>query len=457
MENKKNKVIENTPEKKLNIGLFIDTWFPMIDGVISVVDNYAKRLKDYANVTVFTVASRDKKFVDNFPYRVVRCQQLNLPGLDYDLGMPGFDAKFQKELKESKLDIVHIHSPFSVGKAGVNYAKKHKIPCVATNHSQFKQDFFKATKSPALTDILLSNIMKVFNSCDENWSVNEKTAELFYEYGLHEMPNVMRNGTDFNSQEVDKYNIDIRAKYGINPNDKVLIFVGRMVDLKNIPFLIDAFNLVVKKDNSFKLILVGDGLRLDHYKKTVADLGIEKNVIFTGKVSDKITLGSLYKNCDLLVFPSYYDTDGLTKKEAGAFKKPTLVLENSFTSSDIVDCVNGYIAKNSIESFANKIFEIFDNKELYNTVCENALRDIYVYWDSIVRTAFERYKVLIYQKKMRNRAIAKKGQYTKTIKATQKKHQEIKQNNAKKAKKVREKAKKNKKTIKNIKKQKNTN
>ena len=41
--------------KKLKVGLFIDTWYPMVDGVIMVVDNYAKRLSEFCDVTVFTV------------------------------------------------------------------------------------------------------------------------------------------------------------------------------------------------------------------------------------------------------------------------------------------------------------------------------------------------------------------------------------------------------------------
>ena len=39
--------------RRLKIGLFIDTFFPMVDGVVMVVDNYARRLKKYADVTVF--------------------------------------------------------------------------------------------------------------------------------------------------------------------------------------------------------------------------------------------------------------------------------------------------------------------------------------------------------------------------------------------------------------------
>lgn len=437
-------------DKKLNIGLFIDTFFPMIDGVVNVVDNYAKRLVKYANVTVFTIAPRDKNYVDNFPYKVVRCQKMDIPGLDYDLAMPKFDAKFNEELKNAKLDIVHIHSPFAIGKAGVNYAKKHHIPAVATNHSQFKQDFFNATKSPAITEILLATIMKTFNRCDENWSVNPKTAELFYDYGLRKMPKLMKNGTDFDCNETEKYDVDIKSKYAIGENDKVLIYVGRIVDLKNIQFLIDAFDIISKKDSSFKLVLAGDGLRLEYYKKMAKTMGLEDKIIFTGKISDRVLLGSLYKNADLLVFPSYYDTDGLTKKEAAAFKTPTLVLENSFAGSDIVDNVNGYVAKNSVQDFANKVFDIFENKQVYDSVCQNCLDQIYANWDSIVDLAFEEYKKLIQAKKIE--IIGKKmfKNYPKTTKAVRNFKKTVKDNKRKHENKVKTFASKHAKTIKSI-------
>lgn len=439
-------------EKKLNIGLFIDTFYPMIDGVVTVVDNYARRLVKYANVTVFTIGSRDKKYVDNFPYKVVRCTKLDLPGLDYDLGLPGIDAKFQKELKDSKLDIVHIHSPFTLGKVGVQYAKRHKIPCIATNHSQFKQDFFKATKSPAITDMLLKNIMSVFNKCDENWSVNEMTKELFYEYGLKEKPNVMPNGTDFKSADFAKYDIDIDKKYGINSDDKVLLFVGRMVDLKNIPFLLDAFELLLKSDKKYKLILVGDGINLEDYEVKVKKQSIDGHVIFAKKVADRKLLGSIYKRANLFVFPSCYDTDGLVKKEAACFKTPTLVIEKSFPSSDIKDNFNGYISKNSVKDFCDKIIDIFSDEKKYNEVCNNAQKEIYVNWDDIIQKVLERYELLIAQKKSRNKAIAKKSQYTKTIRAVQKKHQKVKREKRKKENKIRKKVLKYPKTMKQFKK-----
>ena len=100
--------------------MFVDSFFPMVDGVTNVVDNYAKRLNDEEfEVVVFCPKNRDKKYVDNFTYRVERCKSVKIFFLDYDMPLPRFDRRYKKILKESNLDIVHIHSPFGVAKSGL--------------------------------------------------------------------------------------------------------------------------------------------------------------------------------------------------------------------------------------------------------------------------------------------------------------------------------------------------
>ena len=69
--------------KKLTIGLFNDSFFPMADGVIMVVDNYARVLSEYANVIVFVPKYTGKEYDDSvFPYKVVRCHSLKVRFLD---------------------------------------------------------------------------------------------------------------------------------------------------------------------------------------------------------------------------------------------------------------------------------------------------------------------------------------------------------------------------------------
>ena len=172
-------------KNKITVGLFVDNFYPMTDGVVMVVDNYAKRLAKRCNVIVFAPRYIGKKFDDKkLGYKVVRCQSLKVPFLDYSLPIPKMDISFQKKLKKYDLDIVHIHSPFTIGEAGIRYAKYHNIPLIATMHSQYKQDFMRAVKKEALANTLTKKIIRVFNKCDECWAVNKEVARIFHEdYG----------------------------------------------------------------------------------------------------------------------------------------------------------------------------------------------------------------------------------------------------------------------------------
>ena len=83
---------------KITIGLFNDSFYPMTDGVINVVDNYARLLSKRANVIVFVPSYPNNYYDDTtLPYKVVRCKSIKIPFLDYSLPMPKLDIKFLKE------------------------------------------------------------------------------------------------------------------------------------------------------------------------------------------------------------------------------------------------------------------------------------------------------------------------------------------------------------------------
>lgn len=382
-------------DKKITIGLFIDTFFPMIDGVIMVVDNYAKRLAKYANVIVFAPQIPGEKYDDSkFEYKVVRCKSLNLPTVDYALPIPKLDFKFMKELSNSKLDIVHIHSPFSIGKIGINYAKKHNIPVIGTMHSQFKQDFFRATKSEKIANFLTKIVIKQFNRCDECWAVNDEVANIFFkEYHYKELPKVMNNATDINLvKDVEKAKNIINQKYSILPNEKVFLFVGRINKLKNIFFIVDSIKILKKKCNfNFKMLFVGSGQDEEQLKTIIKNNNLENEIIMCGKVKDRELLSYYYVRADLFLFPSLYDASSIVQIEAASQKTPTLFLEGAATNATITKDVNGFIVENNEEKYADKIIEIMENKELYNRVSENAYKDLYVNWDDRVKEAYYMY------------------------------------------------------------------
>lgn len=378
--------------KKLNIGLFIDTFFPMIDGVIMVVDNYAKQLSKYANVTVFCPQPKKKGYEDNFDYKVVRCKRLTIVGLDYVMPTPSLDNNFKKAIKDANLDIIHIHSPFGIGKMAMKYGKKHNIPTIITLHSQFKRDFKKATKSSTIANMLLYTIMKVFNGCDKVLTMNEKSKDLCIEYGCKRPIELIPNGTDMSYPEnAEEIKQETREQFKLKEDVPTLLFVGRLVKVKNVDFLIDVANELKKKQFNYKLLIVGSGADEETFKKKVESLRLKTQVSFTGKISNRKTLGAIYLTSDLFVFPSFYDTDGIVRIEAGVYKTPTMFIEGSIASSTIDRDVNGYVGANDASKFADKIINIFSHPRKLKEVSQNAYDTLGITWEKVGEMVYEKY------------------------------------------------------------------
>lgn len=392
-----NKQISET--NKITIGLFIDTFFPMIDGVTMVVDNYAKRLTKYANVIVFAPEYPKAQYDDSkFLYKVVRCKSVKMPIIDYSLPMPKIDKKFMHELNNTKLDIVHIHSPFTIGKIGVEYAKKNNVPAIATMHSQYKKDFLRAVKFEPLANLLTKVIIRQYNKCDECWAVNSEIAKIYYEeYQYKKLPKVMGNATDMklveNMEQAKKL---INEKYNISPDEEVFLFVGRINNLKNVFLIANSLKILKEKYNpKFKMLFVGSGQDEDELKSIIDKNNINQDIIMCGKISDRELLANIYARADLFLFPSLYDASSIVQIEAASQKTPTLFVEGAATTATITENVNGFISQNNEEDFAEKINEIINNKALYDSVCENVYKDIYINWDSQVSKVFDSYMEII--------------------------------------------------------------
>ena len=392
-----NKQISET--NKITIGLFIDTFFPMIDGVTMVVDNYAKRLTKYANVIVFAPEYPKAQYDDSkFLYKVVRCKSVKMPIIDYSLPMPKIDKKFMHELNNTKLDIVHIHSPFTIGKIGVEYAKKNNVPAIATMHSQYKKDFLRAVKFEPLANLLTRVIIRQYNKCDECWAVNSEIAKIYYEeYKYKKLPKVMGNATDMklveNMEQAKKL---INEKYNISPDEEVFLFVGRINNLKNVFLIANSLKILKEKYNpKFKMLFVGSGQDEDELKSIIDKNNMNQDIIMCGKISDRELLANIYARADLFLFPSLYDASSIVQIEAASQKTPTLFVEGAATTATITENVNGFISQNNEEDFAEKINEIINNKALYDSVCENVYKDIYINWDSQVSKVFDSYMEII--------------------------------------------------------------
>ena len=176
-----------------------------------------------------------------------------------------------------------------------------------------------------------------------------------------------------------------------------------MAMYKNLKLICDALKILKDKDVDFKMLFVGGGFDYDELVKYATDVGIKDKCIFTGNVKDKQLLQAYYLRGDLLLFPSTFDMASIVQVEASAHKTPAVVVENSCSAEQIIDGENGFICKESAESYAEKLEFLSSNPELVKTVGENAYKTLYRTWDDLGEEVRQAYKEVIQEYKIKNK------------------------------------------------------
>ena len=377
-------------DKKIRVAMFVDSYGAM-DGVVNVVKQYSRLLSNRAEVTIVAPKTTSKEDNSIQGVEIMRCAAIHVPIVNYDYGMPELDAKFLKEIKDKKFDIIHLHSPFNLGKLAVKLGKELNIPVVATFHSQFRQDFKLALKLDGLADAWLKDVIKVFNACYEVWPVNSKVQEILYEYGYVGKSLVITNATEMKPLDRD-YRHEIDLMYGLRPNQPLLLFVGRIITLKNVLYIVEIMRALRERGFDFKMVYVGEGYAKTKVKLLVKKYKLEDYVLLPGKLSNREDLAKVYQRANLVVFPSYYDADSLCKYEAASQSTPTIFAEGAATIGGVKNNVDGYIGSGEDEyAFADKIIEIFADNDKYLEVCLNTYERLYHTWDEVVDKVYDNY------------------------------------------------------------------
>ncbi len=209
------------------------------------------------------------------------------------------------------------------------------------------------------------------------------------------------NGIDmgyFNSNQIEKnQKEELKNLLGINKNDFVFIFVGRLVGDKGINELISAFEILKKDIKNIKLLLVGEEEReLDPLNpKTIEVIKEDKDIISVGYQKDVRPYFSI-ANC--LAFPSYREGFPNVVIQAGAMGLPCIVTDINGCNEIIEDKKNGLIidAKNE-KQLKKAMFECLRDKELYTRLKSNSCQMISErYEQSLVwNSLLNEYRVLL--------------------------------------------------------------
>lgn len=380
-------------KKRLKIGIFMDSFYPELDGVVVVIDNLARMLSKYNDVTVVVPYTSTYKEDYKMPYDIVRIKSIDVPFTEYRLAMPQIKInKEYKELLKKDFDIIHIHSPFTMGKLGLKVAKDLKVPCITTVHTRYEFEVKRIAKSNKITKQVMKIIMNLYNKCDKCIVVNDPLIEELKEYGYKKEPIVIYNGTDLTPLQNKEKNIQMVNKlYDLKEKDTVLLFVGRLVKTKNIYFILETLKLLKEDNIKYKMLYVGTGPEEKKLKNKIKEYNLEKNIIMTGELSSRELLSAIYARANLLLLPSIMDTSSLVRIEAAVNGTPGLFIKDSMVGTTITDNYNGYTEELDETKYKNRIKEIIANKKLLNKVSKNAQNTLGKNWKEVANETYNEY------------------------------------------------------------------
>ena len=370
---------------------FSDSFIPIMDGVGNVVYRYAVNFGKKGHESYVVAPQTNTGYRGNYPFEMIDYVGVPLWKMNsYTVGTPKMDSHFKKRLQMIEADIVHVHSPFMAGQAGMSYAKKRKVPVIGTFHSKYYDDFLQVTGIELLAEAGVKIVVDFYEKCDEVWAVSESSAQTLKDYGYDGSVRVMPNGTDTKEILPEKV-IEIKEKLGIG-TESILLFVGQMNWKKNIETTLRAFAML---NGDLKLVLAGRGPHEAEIKALAEKLGISDRVIMPGHITDSDLLNALYSSAQLFLFPSIYDNGPLVVREAAAAGTPSVVVRGSSAAECVKDGVNGLLCENDPANLAMVVQKaLLDEKEL-EAMGKRAKMTIPIPWSSIAEDVLWEYKRVI--------------------------------------------------------------
>lgn len=141
-----------------------------------------------------------------------------------------------------------------------------------------------------------------------------------------------------------------REELGLE-NSHIYGHVGRFHYAKNHEFLLNVFAEISKKDDRARLLMIGDGPRMQEIQGLATDLGIKERVIFEGMKTD---VSSYYQAMDCFVYPSRYEGLPGTVVEAQASGLPVIMSDTICNEVAVTDLVKTLSLNDSYEKWANE-------------------------------------------------------------------------------------------------------
>ncbi len=336
-----------TPDKKLRVAVFSGNYNFVMDGPVRALNTLVAYLERQGHeVLVFAPTTSTPAF--EHAGTLISIPSIPLPGRrsEYRIGL-GLIGKAKRELVAFRPDILHIAAPDITGFGALNHARKVGIPAVASFHTRF--DTYPRYYNMRWLEKHVTNYMRYFfNRCEHVYPPSQSMADELRRDGIGRDIRQWTRGVDGDLFNPARRDMDWRAQNGLDGDDVVVAFVGRLVLEKGIDLFVDAFRKAKAIAPHLKALVVGDGPERDSFARLLPE------GFFAGYLQGE-DLARAYASADVFFNPSITETFGNVTLEAMASGLPSVGAAAAGSKSLIEDGVTGFVAEPCAVSFAEKV------------------------------------------------------------------------------------------------------
>ena len=276
--------------------------------------------------------------------------------------------------KNGKFDVIHAHD-WLVAYSAKSIKESYNIPLISTIHAT------ESGRNSGIHDetqryINDSEWMLTYESSEVIVNSNYMKNEVQRLFGLpYDKINVIPNGVNlqlFSNVNVD---YDFRRQYAMD-NEKIILYVGRLVYEKGIQNLIAAMPKILDRYHDSKLIICGRGGMIDELREQVKYLGIDNKVYFAGYCDSK-KMQKMYKCADVAVFPSTYEPFGIVAIESMLSGTPTIVSDVGGLNEIVEHGVTGMKSyAGNANSIADSVLALLFDPKFCANISQNAIKKV---------------------------------------------------------------------------------
>lgn len=313
-----------------------------------------------------------------------------IPGRpEYRLGM-GLSRGVRRDLAEFKPNMIHISAPDVIGHRAVTWARRNRIPAVASVHTRF--DTYLAYYHLQALEPLARGIMRrLYLRCDALLVPAESIAAILRAQRMNRHISIWSRGVDRDQFCPDRRDMEWRRSLGIADDEFVIAFLGRIVMEKGLDVYADAIDALVARKVPHRALIIGEGPARPWFEER---LGPE--AIFVGH-QEKEGLARALASTDVLLNPSITETFGNVTLEAMACGLPVVAAVATGATSLVRDGETGVLVEpGDTDGFADALEAYVRNPELRRRHGEAGLAFAKTMdWDRINGTVLNVYRRVI--------------------------------------------------------------